>query len=267
MLTSLKKRLIPKLLLKHRRVGARERPVLVTTRGFTEVLDVGDAVSQAKIYEAQLADELVVLNIDSTPIGEDEVVLDLIERLASETFMPLAVGGGVRTVADFATLLERGADKVCINTAALDSPHLISEAADRFGAQCVVVSIDARVAPDGNAYVFRSGARERTTREVQQWACEVANAGAGEILLTDADRDGMGAGLNTTLCRRVADAVPIPVILSGGCGLAEHFVEGFLAGRAEAVAAGTFFCFRDQNPIQTRAHIRNAGISIRMETK
>jgi cyclase len=265
--TALKKRLIPKLLLRHRRVGARVRPVLVTTRNFEEVLDVGDAVSQAKIYEAQLADELVVLNIDSTPIGGDAVVLDLIERLASETFMPLAVGGGVRTVADFATLLERGADKVCINTAALDSPQLIRAAADRFGAQCVVVSIDARMGADGRAYVCRSGAREKTTSEVLQWACEVANAGAGEILLTDADRDGSGRGLNVELCRVVADAVSIPVILSGGCGLAEHFVEGFQVGRAEAVAAGTFFCFRDQNPIQTRAHISNAGIPIRMETR
>lgn len=264
--TALKKRLIPKLLIKHRQMGSAVRPVLVTTRCFTEVLDVGDPVSQAKIYEAQLADELIVLNIDGTPIQGDQVMLSLIERLASETFMPLAVGGGVRSVEDFACLLEHGADKVCINSAALDSPGLISAAADRFGAQCVVVSIDFRAAGDGCFRVLASGARQRTDMDVLDWAVTAARAGAGELLLTDADRDGTGNGLNVDVCRAIANVVPVPVILSGGCGLAEHFIEGFLGGAAEAVAAGTFFSLRDQNPIQTRAHIRNAGIPIRMET-
>jgi cyclase len=265
MMTSLKKRLIPKLLIKPRRVGQAMRPVLVTTRRYREVLDVGDAVSQAKIYEAQLADELVVLNIDGQPIGENRVLLDLIDRLADETFMPLAVGGGVRTVEDFTTLLEHGADKVCINTIALARPDLIHEAASRFGAQCVVVSIDFRTEAD-RACVYGDRAQQPTGMDVVEWAVRAANAGAGEILLTDADRDGIGAGLNTAVGRAVADAVQVPVILSGGCGLAEHFVDGFREGGAEAVAAGTFFCFRDQNPIQARAHIRNAGIPIRMET-
>jgi len=247
-------------------VGASMRPVLVTTRQYRETLDVGDAVSQAKIYEAQLADELTVLNIDGTPIGGDEMLLSLIERLATETFMPLAVGGGVREVDDFARLLERGADKVCINTLALTRPELITEAASRFGAQCVVVSIDFRTDAQGRARVFGNQARDDTGLDVVEWARRAAAAGAGEILLTDADRDGMGNGVNHEVGRAVSDAVPIPVILSGGCGRAEHFVEGFLSGGAEAVAAGTYFCFRDQNPMQTRAHIRNAGIPIRMET-
>lgn len=264
--TCLKKRLVPKLLIKHRRVGSVVRPVLVTTRQYRETLDVGDAVSQAKIYEAQLADELAVLNIDDTLIGDDEMLLELIERLASETFMPLAVGGGVRAVRDFALLLERGADKVCINTTALSRPELISEAAARFGAQCVVVSIDFRTDAAGRARVHASHAKEPTGFDVVDWSMRAAAAGAGEILLSDADRDGMGTGLNCAVGRAVADAVSIPVILSGGCGLAEHFVDGFRRGGAEAVAAGTFFCFRDQNPMQTRAHIRNAGIPIRMET-
>lgn len=264
--TSLKKRLIPKLLIKHRQMGASIRPVLVTTRGYQEVLDVGDAVSQAKIYEAQLADELVILNIDGNPIGTDRMMLEFIERLAGETFMPLAVGGGVRTVADFESLLEHGADKVTINTSALNATGLISEAAARFGAQCVVVSIDFRTEAGGEARVYSDRASKPTEHSVVQWARRVAEAGAGEILLTDADRDGAGAGLNYAVCRDVSQAVGIPVILSGGCGRAEHFVEGFQLGGAEAVAAGTFFCFRDQNPIQTRAHIRNAGIPIRMET-
>ena len=264
--TRLKKRLVPKLLIKHRPMGRVVRPVLVTTRQYRTALDVGDPVSQAKIYEAQLADELIVLNIDGSLIGDDDLMLGLIERLASETFMPLAVGGGVRSVDDFARLLERGADKITINTAALDRPDLLTAAAARFGAQCVVASIDFRVEADGRAIVYRDHAAVPTPRTAETWAVEAAERGAGELLLTDADRDGMGTGLRCDIARAVSDAVHVPVILSGGCGLAEHFVEGFLHGGAEAVAAGTFFCFRDQNPMQTRAHIRNAGISIRMET-
>lgn len=262
----LKKRLVPKLLIKHRPVGRSLRPVLVTTRLFGEAHEVGDPVSQAKIYEAQLADELLVLNIDGTPIGDDPVMLDLIERLASETFMPLCVGGGVRSLDDFGTLLLRGADKVSINTAALEAPNLISQAAHRYGAQCVVVSVDFRRDRDDAFVVMRDHAARPTGRSVLEWAREAVDRGAGELLLCDADRDGTGSGLNWPLCRSVAEAVPVPVILSGGCGLAEHFVVGFRLGGAEAVAAGTFFCFRDQNPMQTRAHIRNAGVPIRMET-
>jgi cyclase len=262
----LKKRLIPKLLIKHRPMGRALRPVLVTTRGYSDVLDVGDPVSQAKIYEAQLADELIVLNIDGNPIGDDEVMLSLIERLAAETFMPLAVGGGVRTADDFGTLLERGADKVSINTMALERPALIGEAARRYGAQCVVVSIDFRMADDGRALVWRDRASQPTGLTLLEWALEAAQQGAGELLLTDAGRDGQGTGLNWQATLEVTQRVAVPVILSGGCGLAEHFAEGLRDGGAEAVAAGTFFCFRDQNPMQTRAHVCNAGVPIRMET-
>ena len=264
--TRLKRRLIPKLLIKHRRIGASERPVLVTTKLFQHVLEVGDPVSQAKIYEAQLADELLVVNIDGTPIRDDEALLGLIERLASETFMPLTVGGGVREVGDFALLLERGADKVCVNTVAVCNPRIIREAAARFGAQCVVVSIDFRTDASGRAVVHTCHAGVPEGLDVVEHAMRAVDAGAGEILLTDADRDGMGNGLNCANGRAVARSVSVPVILSGGCGRAEHFVEGFISGGAEAVAAGTFFCFRDQNPMQTRAHLRNAGIPIRMET-
>lgn len=262
----LKKRLIPKLLIKHRPMGRSLRPVLVTTRSFADAHDVGDPVSQAKIYEAQLADELVVLNIDGSPIGGDDVMLDLIERLACETLMPLCVGGGVRTTDDFGTLLRRGADKVSINGAALDRPDLIEEAARRYGAQCVVVSIDFRQTSDGRHVVMRDHAARSSDRDVLDWAREAVDRGAGELLLCDADRDGTGHGLNWQVGHAVSTAVSVPVILSGGCGLAEHFVEGFQFGGAEGVAAGTFFCFRDQNPMQTRAHIRNADVPIRMET-
>lgn len=261
-----KKRLIPKLLISHRTIGRKVRPVLVTTQGYSHIVEVGDPVSQARIYEAQLADELVVLNIDGNPIDGDTVMLELIERLASETFMPLAVGGGVESVEDFARLLERGADKVVVNTAALNDPNLITQAASRFGAQCVVLSIDFRMQDDGRAMVMLGRAATPTGRTAQQWALEAVALGAGEIMLTDAGRDGTGQGLNIAVGREIAQSVPVPVVLSGGCGRSEHFAAGFLEGLAEGVAAGTFFCFRDQNPMQTRAHIRNAGVAIRTET-
>lgn len=264
--TSLKKRIIPKLLIRNRSYGAQVRPILVVTRNYEQVFEIGDPVSQAKIYEANLADELVVLNIDSLPIATDERLLDVIEKLASETFMPLAVGGGVTSLEDFALVLERGADKVCINTAAVADPSLISRAAERFGAQCVVVSIDFRRDASGADRVFVERASRDTGHDVIEWARTVVAAGAGEILLSDADRDGFAGGLNLEVGRAVADAVDVPVILSGGCGLAQHFVEGFRAAHAEAVAAGTYFCFRDQTPMQARAHVRSAGVPIRLGT-
>ena len=260
----LKKRVVPKLLIKHRQLGPMIRPVLVTTRGYRDVRDVGDPVSQAKIYEANLADELIVLNIDGTPIGKDEMMLGLIERLATETFMPLAVGGGVREVDDFGVLLACGADKVTINQMAF-ADGFIGEAARRYGAQCVVVSIDYRTGEGGRPEVYRAAASEPTGLDPVAFARQVFEQGAGEILLTNADRDGSGSGIDIDMLRAVTDSVPIPVIASGGCGLAAHVTEALLEGKAEAVAAGTFFCFRDQSPMQARAHIRNAGIPIRME--
>lgn len=263
----LKKRLIPKLLISHRQLGPVSRPVLVTTRRYEEMIDVGDAVSQAKIYEAQLADELIVLNIDRTLIANDPVVLGLIERLASETFMPLAVGGGVSCADDFGVLLERGADKVSINTSALRSPQIISEAASRYGGQCVVVSIDYKASgPDNVTSVWSNRAKEPTRWHLVEWAIEAARLGAGELHIVNADRDGEGSGLDIANAKAVTDAVDIPVIVSGGCGLSSHFSDGFLKAGAEGVAAGTFFALRDQNPIQTRAHIRNAGVRIRAGT-
>lgn len=263
----LKKRIIPKLLIKNKAYDKFVRPILVTTRNFDHIFEVGDPVSQAKVYEAQLADELIVLNIDSLPIAEDFALLSVIEKLASETFMPIVVGGGVRTPGDFSLLLERGADKVSINSAAVLTPDLITRAAERFGGQCVVVSIDFRFdAVQQRSIVFTHKAAFSTGLDVVTWAKQAVAAGAGEILLTDADRDGFGTGLNIALGRAVADAVDVPVILSGGCGVAQHFIEGFQAGGAEGVAAGTFFCFRDQNPMQTRAHVRSAGIPIRIGT-
>ena len=263
----LKKRIVPKLLIKNKIYGSVTKPILVTTRNFNQIFEVGDPVSQAKVYEAQLADELIVLNIDSLTIADDVALLSVIEKLASETFMPIVVGGGVRTTDDFSLLLERGADKVSINAEAVLRPDFITRAAERFGSQCVVVSIDYRYDPVQKRHlVFTHKASVNTGLDVVGWAKQVVAAGAGEILLTDADRDGLGGGLNTALGNEVAGAVDVPIILSGGCGLAQHFIDGFKNGSAEGIAAGTFFCFRDQNPMQTRAHVRSAGIPIRIGT-
>ncbi|MCA2882671.1 MAG: imidazole glycerol phosphate synthase subunit HisF [Microcystis sp. M046S1] len=262
----LKKRLIPKLLIKYQKLGNKIKPVLVTTSYFRNEITVGDPVSQAKIYEAQFADELIVLNIDCSLIASDDLGLRLVERIADEVFMPLTVGGGVRTIEDFQVLFERGADKISINTVMFEDITLISKSAYRYGNQCIVASIDFRTDQFGEAYVVRDRAKTDTDIKLIDWVQKVVTAGAGEILLTDVDRDGSNNGLNLPVCKMIASSVPVPVIISGGCGLAEHFVDGFQEGLAEGVAAGTFFCFRDQNLMQTRSHIRNAGVPIRMET-
>jgi len=262
----LKKRLIPKLLIKYKTIANKIKPVLVTTRAFRHEITVGDPVSQAKIYEDQFADELIILNIDSYPIATDEVMLKLVGRMADQVFMPLTVGGGVKTIEDFQRLVEGGADKVSINTIMFDNPELISQAAQRYGSQCVVASIDFKTDEFGETYVVRDRAQTTLNIKLVDWVKKVVTLGAGEVLLTDVDRDGSGMGLNVPACRTIASTISVPVIISGGCGLAEHFVAGFKKGLAEGVSAGTYFCLRDQNLMQTRSHIRNAGLAIRLET-
>lgn len=259
----LKRRLIPKLLLRPGKVGGRERMVLVTTIKYDKTIEVGDPVSQAKIYEAQAVDELIFLDIAATPETRP-LTLDVIRKAAAETFMPVTVGGGVKSVEDFRLWLSNGADKIAINTAAVEEPDLIPRASDRFGAQCVVVSIDCRGDAERGWTVWtRNGSRD-TGLDPAAWAAEAQRRGAGEILISSIDRDGSSQGLDLALTKSVTDAVTIPVIASGGCGLAAHFIAGFRDAEADAVSAGTFFCFKDQNPMQTRSHIRNAGIPVRL---
>lgn len=259
----LKRRLIPKLQMKTRRVGSSTREVLVTTVQFGEVVEIGDPVSQAKIYEAQAADELIFLDLDATPQSRPTMV-GVVRKTAEQIFMPFTVGGGVRSIADFRTLLSNGADKVSINTAATEAPDLVNAASEMFGAQCVVVSIDYRRREDGQYRVWTRGGRVETGRDPVDWAVEAERRGAGELLLTSIDRDGTRRGLNLELTRWVVDSVSIPVITSGGCGSAAHFIDGFLIGKADAISAGTYFCFKDENPMQNRAQIRNAGIPVRL---
>ncbi len=266
MITHLKRRLIPKMLIRYVSFGQIEKPVLVTTNQFQKSINVGDPVNQAKIYEAQMADELIVLNIDRTPLSGQSPLLALVKRLASETFMPLTIGGGVSTVDDFSRLLDNGADKVSINLCALTEPELIGKAAAKFGSQCVVVSIDAAWCTEKkDFFVHFPAGFESTSQTVLDWATSAVEHGAGELLITDVGLDGTGKGLNGMLGKSISESVPVPVILSGGCGLAEHFVQGFKQSSIDAIAAGTFFCFRDQNPIQLRAHIFNEGIPVRKE--
>ncbi len=258
-----KKRLIPKLQMKASHSVNPHQMVLVTTKGFIEILEIGDPVSQAKIYEAQSADELIFLDLDAS-IEKRKTRIDVVKRAAEEIFMPFTVGGGVSTLDDFRVLLANGADKVSVNTSAVQNPDLINRAADVFGAQCVVLSIDYKENTDGQYYVWITGGTIKTNLDPVAWALEGALRGAGEILLTSIDRDGSRRGLDLELTRKVSENVSVPVITSGGCGLASHFIDGFKVGKADAVSAGTYFCFKDENPMQTRSQIKNAGIPIRI---
>lgn len=259
----LKRRLIPKLQMKASSIGKSAQMVLVTTLQFSQYFEIGDPVSQAKIYEAQAADELIFVDLDASSENR-ETMVSVLKRAAEQIFMPFTVGGGVRSIEDFRILLSNGADKVSINTAAIENPRLIEKASSVFGAQCVVLSIDYRKDIDGQYRVWTRGGKTKTDLNPVKWAIEGERLGVGEILLTSIDRDGTRSGLDLELTRQVTDQVSVPVITSGGCGLASHFVDGFLIGKAEAVSAGTYFCFKDENPMQTRSQIRNAGIPIRL---
>jgi imidazole glycerol-phosphate synthase subunit HisF len=257
-----KKRLIPKLQLKTSSYDP-QKMVLVITRQFNNVTEIGDAVSQAKIYQDQAADELIFINIDRVDKDIDKLS-KVIRKVAEEIFMPVTVGGGVVSEDHFRILLANGADKISINTIAVGDPSFITRAADKYGAQCVVVSIDYKKINDTTYKVFTNCGRQQTELDPVEWAIEAEKKGAGEILLSSIDNDGMRKGLDLSITRQVSEAVSIPVITSGGCGLAQHFSEGFLGGKADAVAAGSFFAHRDQNFMQTRSQIKNAGINIRV---
>jgi imidazole glycerol-phosphate synthase subunit HisF len=179
--------------------------------------------------------------------------------------MPLTVGGGVTTLEDFRTLLSNGADKIAINTAAHNNPILITEAAEKFGSQCVVVSIDYKKDKNGNYKVYKNCGQEETAHHPLEWAKKVETLGAGELLITSIDNDGQKNGLDLEITNQITQGVNIPVITSGGCGLSKDFSDGFLIGKASAVSAGTFFAHRDQNFMQTRSHILNAGVNIRKQ--
>jgi cyclase len=229
---------------------------------FVDLVDAGDPVESARAYDAAGADELCFLDIHATHENRG-TMFELATRTAEQCFMPLTIGGGVRTPEDVRALLLAGADKVSFNSAAVADPDVVARAADRFGSQCIVVAIDARTVAPGRWEIFTHGGRRATGIDAVEFAVNMAERGAGEILLTSMDRDGTKAGFNLPLTRAVADAVPVPVIASGGVGTLDHLVEGVTLGHASAVLAASIFHFGTFTIAEAKAHMAAAGIAVR----
>lgn len=256
---SLAKRIIPCLDVDKGRV--------VKGVNFVDIRDAGDPVEIARKYNEQGADEITFLDITASHESRD-TTYDTVERMASQVFIPLTVGGGVRTVEHIRQLLNAGADKVSINTAAVFDPEFVRQAAERFGSQCIVVAIDAkRVSQAGDAprwEIFTHGGRKATGLDAVAWARKMTDYGAGEILLTSMDRDGTKAGFDLGVTRAISDAVPVPVIASGGVGTLDHLVAGVNEGRADAVLAASIFHFGEYTIPQAKQYMRDHGVEVRL---
>jgi cyclase len=256
---ALAKRIIPCLDVENGRV--------VKGVKFLDIRDAGDPVEVARRYDEQGADEITFLDITASHEGRDTMV-HTVERMASQVFIPLTVGGGVRTCDDIRTLLNAGADKVSINTAAVFNPEFVKEAADRFGSQCIVVAIDAKrvsaADEEGRWEIFTHGGRKPTGLDAVEWAKKMEELGAGEILLTSMDQDGVKSGYDLGVTRAVSEAVTVPVIASGGVGNLDHLVDGCIEGKADAVLAASIFHFNEYTVPQAKAYMRERGIEVRL---
>jgi len=233
---------------------------------FINLVDAGDPVEQATYYDSQGADELTFLDITASNENRD-ILYDMVQKTAEVCFMPLTVGGGVRHIEDIRKLLLAGADKVSINTEAVQNPAIIKEAAEKFGNQCIVVAIDARKVTNGKWEIFTHGGRNATGLDVLDWSKKVSKLGAGEILLTSMDRDGTKAGFDLELTRIVSDSIPIPVVASGGVGNLDHLVEGIVDGHASAVLAASIFHFGIHTIVEAKEFMRGKEIPVRLENE
>jgi cyclase len=230
---------------------------------FVNLIDAGDPVEAAKFYNDSMADELVFLDITASSDARN-IMLDVVKRTAEQVFIPLTVGGGIRTIEDFRRILAAGADKISVNSAALKRPELINEAAQRFGNQCVVTAIDAKRRPNGGFDVYLNGGRVSTGRDAVEWAKEVESRGCGEILLTSMDCDGVKNGYDIELTKAISSAVRIPVIASGGAGKMEHFYDALTEGGADAALAASLFHFREMEIRDLKAYLRDRNVPVRL---
>ena len=235
---------------------------MVKGMNFVNLKDAGDPVVNAKVYEKQLADELCFLDITASH-EKRRTILDVIEGVAREVFMPLTAGGGIQSLQDIRDVLLAGADKVTINTAAVERPEIVREASDMFGSQCICIAIDAKWSASGPE-VYTYGGRKPTGVEAIGWAKKVEELGAGEILLTSMDRDGTKIGYDIPLTRAISEAVNIPVIASGGVGTLEHLYEGLVDGKADAVLAASIFHYREFTVIEAKEYLRGRGVAVRL---
>jgi cyclase len=250
----LTKRIIPCLDVKEGRV--------VKGTNFLELRDAGDPVENAKAYEEQMADELCFLDITASH-EKRKTIIDVVERVAHEVFMPLTVGGGIKTIDDIRETLRAGADKVTVNTTAVERPEFVRESSEIFGSQCICVAIDAKRRGDGFE-VYTYGGRKPTGIDAIAWAKRVEELGAGEILLTSMDRDGTKIGFDIELTRAISESVRIPVIASGGVGTLEHLYDGLVEGKADAVLAASIFHYREFTVIDAKKYLRERGVNVRL---